>query len=103
MGRRTPARERLLRAAAELLYRDGVGATGIAVGAKVSLYSNLSVQDAGLGSRAARLSGETYEAVIRVNSQSGKGGVAWVLEQDKKAEAAQTHADRFQQTCAKAR
>ncbi|MBE9606012.1 2-isopropylmalate synthase [Acetobacteraceae bacterium H6797] len=27
--------------------------------------------------------GETYEAVIRVNSQSGKGGVAWVLEQDK--------------------
>lgn len=27
--------------------------------------------------------GRTYEAVIRVNSQSGKGGVAWVLEQDK--------------------
>lgn len=27
--------------------------------------------------------GETYEAVIRVNSQSGKGGVAWVLERDK--------------------
>ncbi|MCQ9157214.1 2-isopropylmalate synthase [Acidomonas methanolica] len=27
--------------------------------------------------------GETYEAVIRVNSQSGKGGVAWVLEQDR--------------------
>ncbi len=27
--------------------------------------------------------GETYEAVIRVNSQSGKGGVAWVLKQDK--------------------
>lgn len=26
--------------------------------------------------------GESYEAVIRVNSQSGKGGVAWVLEQD---------------------
>lgn len=26
--------------------------------------------------------GRTYEAVIRVNSQSGKGGVAWVLEQD---------------------
>ncbi len=25
--------------------------------------------------------GESYEAVIRVNSQSGKGGVAWVLEQ----------------------
>ncbi len=25
----------------------------------------------------------SYEAVIRVNSQSGKGGVAWVLEQDK--------------------
>ncbi|MEP7221204.1 MAG: 2-isopropylmalate synthase [Novosphingobium sp.] len=27
--------------------------------------------------------GRTYEAVIRVNSQSGKGGFAWVLEQDK--------------------
>lgn len=27
--------------------------------------------------------GCNYEAVIRVNSQSGKGGVAWVLEQDK--------------------
>lgn len=26
--------------------------------------------------------GRTYEAVIRVNSQSGKGGFAWVLEQD---------------------
>ncbi len=26
--------------------------------------------------------GESYEAVIRVNSQSGKGGVAWVLEQN---------------------
>ena len=27
--------------------------------------------------------GRSYEAVIRVNSQSGKGGVAWVLEQDR--------------------
>ncbi|KGM35890.1 2-isopropylmalate synthase [Inquilinus limosus] len=27
--------------------------------------------------------GCSYEAVIRVNSQSGKGGVAWMLEQDK--------------------
>lgn len=27
--------------------------------------------------------GRSYEAVIRVNSQSGKGGFAWVLEQDK--------------------
>lgn len=27
--------------------------------------------------------GATYEAVIRVNSQSGKGGIAWVLEQDR--------------------
>jgi 2-isopropylmalate synthase len=27
--------------------------------------------------------GETYEAVIRVNSQSGKGGVAWVIEQER--------------------
>jgi 2-isopropylmalate synthase len=26
--------------------------------------------------------GRTYEAVIRVNSQSGKGGVAYILEQD---------------------
>ena len=26
--------------------------------------------------------GRTYEAVIRVNSQSGKGGFAWVIEQD---------------------
>ncbi|WP_407364691.1 2-isopropylmalate synthase (plasmid) [Pseudomonas luteola] len=26
--------------------------------------------------------GSSYEAVIRVNSQSGKGGVAWLLEQD---------------------
>ena len=26
--------------------------------------------------------GRSYEAVIRVNSQSGKGGVAWLLEQD---------------------
>ncbi|HVZ29125.1 MAG TPA: 2-isopropylmalate synthase [Asticcacaulis sp.] len=25
--------------------------------------------------------GESYEAVIRVNSQSGKGGIAWVMEQ----------------------
>ena len=27
--------------------------------------------------------GRSYEAVIRVNSQSGKGGVAWVIEQDR--------------------
>jgi 2-isopropylmalate synthase len=27
--------------------------------------------------------GRSYEAVIRVNSQSGKGGFAWVLEQDR--------------------
>ncbi|QQN74130.1 2-isopropylmalate synthase [Croceicoccus sp. YJ47] len=27
--------------------------------------------------------GRNYEAVIRVNSQSGKGGFAWVLEQDR--------------------
>ena len=27
--------------------------------------------------------GRDYEAVIRVNSQSGKGGIAWVLQQDK--------------------
>ena len=26
--------------------------------------------------------GKTYEAIIRVNSQSGKAGSAWLLEQD---------------------
>jgi len=26
--------------------------------------------------------GRSYEAVIRVNSQSGKGGIAYLLEQD---------------------
>ena len=26
--------------------------------------------------------GRTYEAIIRVNSQSGKAGAAWILEQD---------------------
>lgn len=26
--------------------------------------------------------GRSYEAIIRINSQSGKGGVAWVIEQD---------------------
>ena len=26
--------------------------------------------------------GRTYEAIIRVNSQSGKGGTAWILEND---------------------
>jgi len=25
--------------------------------------------------------GRTYEAVIRVNSQSGKGGAAWIIQQ----------------------
>ncbi|ANH02914.1 TetR/AcrR family transcriptional regulator [Shinella sp. HZN7] len=48
MGKRVPARERLLKAAAELFYRDGVGATGIdaitahAGVAKMSLYNNFS-------------------------------------------------------------
>lgn len=48
MIERVPARERLLRAAAELFYRDGVGATGIdtitahAGVAKMSLYNNFS-------------------------------------------------------------
>ena len=38
--------------------------------------------------------GRNYEAVIRVNSQSGKGGFAWVLEQDqglKLPKAMQSH------------
>lgn len=48
MTERIPARERLLKAAAELFYRDGVGATGIdritahAGVAKMSLYNNFS-------------------------------------------------------------
>nr|WP_298098058.1 TetR/AcrR family transcriptional regulator [uncultured Shinella sp.] len=48
MGERVPARERLLKAAAELFYRDGVGATGIdtitahAGVAKMSLYNNFA-------------------------------------------------------------
>ena len=29
-----------------------------------------------------RISGRTYESIIRVNSQSGKGGVAYLLERD---------------------
>ncbi|MEY9324181.1 TetR/AcrR family transcriptional regulator [Sinorhizobium fredii] len=48
MPERTPAKERLLNAAAELFYREGVGATGIdaitahAGVAKMSLYNNFS-------------------------------------------------------------
>ena len=48
MGERVPVRERLLKAAAELFYRDGVGATGIdtitahAGVAKMSLYNNFA-------------------------------------------------------------
>lgn len=48
MSEKAPARERLLKAAAELFYRDGVGATGIdaitahAGVAKMSLYNNFS-------------------------------------------------------------
>ncbi|MDK1489729.1 TetR/AcrR family transcriptional regulator [Sinorhizobium sp. 7-81] len=48
MAGRMPARERLLNAAAELFYREGVGATGIdaitahAGVAKMSLYNNFS-------------------------------------------------------------
>lgn len=48
MADRVPARERLLKAAAELFYRDGVAATGIdtitarAGVAKMSLYNNFS-------------------------------------------------------------
>ncbi|HXV31352.1 MAG TPA: TetR/AcrR family transcriptional regulator [Sinorhizobium sp.] len=48
MTEKAPARERLLRAAAELFYRDGIGATGIDTitahtgVAKMSLYNNFS-------------------------------------------------------------
>ncbi|GIS33512.1 MAG: hypothetical protein Ct9H90mP4_14260 [Gammaproteobacteria bacterium] len=33
--------------------------------------------------------GRTYEAVIRINSQSGKGGIAYLLEKDPRFEYAQ--------------
>ena len=48
MTDRSPARDRLLKAAAELFYNDGVGATGIdtitarAGVAKMSLYNNFA-------------------------------------------------------------
>ena len=44
--------------------------------------------------------GRNYEAVIRVNSQSGKGGFAWVLEQDqglKLPKRMQAHFSKFVQ------
>lgn len=44
--------------------------------------------------------GRNYEAVIRVNSQSGKGGFAWVIEQDqglKLPKAMQAHFSRHVQ------
>lgn len=47
--------------------------------------------------------GRSYEAVIRVNSQSGKGGFAWVLEQDqglKLPKRMQAHFSRFVQELA---
>ena len=47
--------------------------------------------------------GRSYEAVIRVNSQSGKGGFAWVLEQDqglKLPKRMQAHFSRYVQEMA---
>ncbi len=47
--------------------------------------------------------GRSYEAVIRVNSQSGKGGFAWVLEQDqglKLPKKMQAHFSRYVQDLA---
>jgi len=47
--------------------------------------------------------GRSYEAVIRVNSQSGKGGFAWVIEQDqglKLPKRMQAHFSRFVQDLA---
>jgi 2-isopropylmalate synthase len=47
--------------------------------------------------------GRSYEAVIRVNSQSGKGGFAWVLEQDqglKLPKRMQAHFSRYVQDLA---
>jgi 2-isopropylmalate synthase len=49
--------------------------------------------------------GRSYEAVIRVNSQSGKGGFAWVLEQDqglKLPKRMQAHFSRYVQELADA-
>ena len=40
--------------------------------------------------------GRSYEAVIRVNSQSGKGGIAYLLESRVRARAAAPAADRVQ-------
>ena len=47
--------------------------------------------------------GRSYEAVIRVNSQSGKGGFAWVIEQDqglKLPKRMQAHFSRYVQELA---
>ena len=40
--------------------------------------------------------GRSYDAVIRVNSQSGKGGIAYLLEQRVRPRAAAAAADRIQ-------
>ena len=40
--------------------------------------------------------GRSYEAVIRVNSQSGKGGIAYLLESEYGLETAAPPADRVQ-------
>ncbi len=42
--------------------------------------------------------GRSYEAVIRVNSQSGKGGVAWVLQQDYGLRLPKRHQADFSKT-----
>jgi 2-isopropylmalate synthase len=42
--------------------------------------------------------GRSYEAVIRVNSQSGKGGVAWVIEQDQGLKLPKRMQANFSQT-----
>ena len=38
--------------------------------------------------------GRTYEAIIRVNSQSGKGGVAYVMQHDHELDLPAAPADR---------
>ena len=40
--------------------------------------------------------GRSYEAVIRVNSQSGKGGISYLLETEYGLELPRTPADRVQ-------
>ena len=48
--------------------------------------------------RSTRTPGRTYEAIIQVSSQSGKGGVAYVMDTDPRGRPAAATADRGLQT-----